>query len=99
MLNVTDYIKMLLKKKKWTNTRLCQEINKIEELLGDSRTTNQNITNYLNGYHSIRPKWLVKVEKALNLPQGFLVNMVEQPATKEAKRELKDLMKKVGDIK
>ena len=99
MLNVTDYIKILLKKKKWTRARLCQEINKIEEKLGERRTTQQNITNYLNGYHNIRPKWLVKVEKALSLPMGTLVNMVEPPATKEAKKELKELMKKVGDIK
>ena len=99
MINVSDYIKLILKKKNWTNVRLCQEINKIEEKLGDTRTTRQNITNYLNGYHYIRPKWLVKVEKALNLPQNTLISMVEPPATKESKKELKELQKKVGEIK
>ena len=73
MLNVSEYIKLILKKKNWTNRRLCQEINKIEEQLGDSRTTPQNITNYLNGYWQFGPKVLVKYEKALGLKQGTLI--------------------------
>lgn len=99
MLNVSDYIKLVLKKKKWTNVKLCQELNKIETYLGDSKTTPQNITNYLNGYHDIRPKWLVKVEKALQLEQGTLINMVALPTTKEAQKELKEIIKKVGEVK
>ena len=46
MINVTDYIKLILQKKKWTNVKLCQELNKIEEKLGDSRTSPQNISSY-----------------------------------------------------
>ena len=99
MINVTDYIKMILRKKKWTRARLVKEINKIEEQLGDIRTTKQNVTNYLNGWHDMRPKWLVKVEKALNLPSGTLVNMVSPPATKEAKKELKEIIQKVRSLK
>ena len=99
LLTVTDYIKLILKKKKWTNVRLCQELNKIESKLGDSKTSPQNITNYLNGYHDMRPKWLVKVEKALDLQQGTLVNMVMPPSSREAQKELKELIKKVGEIK
>lgn len=99
MISVNEYIKIILQKKKWTNIKLCQELNKIEEKIGDTRTTKQNITNYLNGYHDIRPKWLVKVEKALDLQQGTLVNMVMPPSSKEAQRELKELLKKVGEIK
>ena len=98
-MNVSDYIKFILKKKKWTNVRLCQELNKIESKLGDSKTSPQNITNYLNGYHDMRPKWLVKVEKALDLQQGTLVNMVMPPSSREAQKELKELIKKVGEIK
>ena len=48
MINVNEYIKLVLSKKKWSNRRLCKEINRIEEKLGDSRTSYQNITNYLN---------------------------------------------------
>lgn len=99
MLDVTDYIKLILKKKKWTNVRLCQELNKIEEQLGDSRTTKQNITNYLNGYWDFRPKILVKYEKALGLEQGTLISMVASPATKESQKELKEIMKKVREVK
>ena len=99
MLNVTDYIKLILKKKKWTNVRLCQELNKIEEQLGESRTTPQNISNYLHGQWSFRPKILVKYEKALGLPLNTLVNMVVPPSSKEGQKELKEMIKKVGEIK
>ncbi len=97
MLSVNDYIRLLLKKKKWTNKKLCEELNKIEEKLGDKRTTPQNITNYLNGEWAFRPKVLVKYEKALDLPFGTLVNMVKEPLTKEGKKELKEIIKKVRD--
>lgn len=97
MINVAEYIKLILKKKGWTNIKLCEELNKIESKIGDTRTTRQNITNYLNGYHNIGPKWLVKVEKALNLENGTLMNLVVLPTTKEAQKELNVLIKKVRD--
>jgi len=99
MINVAEYIKCVLKKLKWTNVQLCEKLNIIEKQLGDSRTTPQNITNYLNGYHEIRPKWLIKVEKALNLEQGILLNMVARPLSKEAQKELQKIIKKVNEVK
>lgn len=103
MLNVTDYIQILLKKKKWTLQQFADEINLVKKLVGiDSITTKQNISNFLrqvDDKHILRPKQLCLWEKALGLPMGALMNMVEQPITKEAKKELKDLMKKVGEIK
>lgn len=99
MINVSDYIKLILKKKKWTNVKLCEELNKIEEQLGDSRTTPQNISNYFNGLWAFRPKVLVKYEKALGLPVNTLVSMVAPPISKEGQKELKELMKKVGEMK
>lgn len=99
MLSVNEYIKLILKKKKWTNVRLCKELNKIESQLGDVRTSPQNITNYLNGYCSFRPKVLVKYEKALGLKQGTLVNMVKEPLTKESQKELKAIIKKIEEVK
>ena len=86
MMAVNEYIKLILKKKKWTNVKLCQEINKIEEKIGDTRTSTQNITNYLNGYHNLRPRWLVKVEKALELDEGVLLSMVTPPSGKDGKK-------------
>lgn len=98
MMAVNEYIKLILKKKKWTNVKLCQEINKIEEKIGDTRTSTQNITNYLNGYHNLRPKWLVKVEKALELDEGVLLSMVIPPSGKDGKKDLKEFIRKVrGD--
>ena len=98
MMAVNEYIKLILKKKKWTNVKLCQEINKIEEKIGDTRTSTQNITNYLNGYHNLRPRWLVKVEKALELDEGVLLSMVTPPSGKDGKKDLKNFIKQVrGD--
>lgn len=95
MINVVDYINTVLNKKKWTRRRLCDEINKIEQHAGvKERTTYQNITNYLNGYHNIRPKWLVKVELALELPYDTLVNMVKQPISYDGKKELEEVKRK-----
>jgi hypothetical protein len=99
MINVSDYIQIILHKKKWTNVKLCQELNKIEEQLGESRTTPQNISNYFHGQWSFRPKVLVKYEKALGLQPNTLVSMVAPPTTKEAQKELKEIIKKVGEIK
>ncbi len=98
MINVSDYIQMILHKKKWTNAKLCQELNKIEEQLGESRTTPQNISNYFHGQWSFRPKVLVKYEKALGLQPNTLVSMVAPPTTKEGQKELKEIIKKVGEI-
>lgn len=99
MINVSDYIQMILHKKKWTNAKLCQELNKIEEQLGESRTTPQNISNYFHGQWSFRPKVLVKYEKTLGLQPNTLVSMVAPPTTKEGQKELKEIIKKVGEIK
>lgn len=99
MINVSDYIQMILHKKKWTNAKLCQELNKIEEQLGESRTTPQNISNYFHRQWSFRPKVLVKYEKALGLQPNTLVSMVAPPTTKEGQKELKEIIKKVGEIK
>lgn len=98
MINVTDYIKLILKKKRWTNKRLCQELNKIEAKLGDSRTSPQNITNYFNGMWDFRPKVLLKYEKALGLEEMTLVNMVAPIATKEGKREFKHIRNKIREV-
>lgn len=99
MINVNDYIKLVLQKKKWTNQRLCDELNKIEAHLGESRTSKQNISNYLNGLWDFRPKILAKYEMALGLPVGTLINMVAPPLTKEGQKELQETIKKVREVK
>lgn len=99
MLNVNDYIKIILKKKHWTHTRLCQELNKIEKHLGDARTTRQNITNYFNGMWSFGPKVLAKYEGALGLEPYTLINMVKEPITKTRKKDLDELIKKISEVR
>jgi len=98
MINVSDYIKMILEKKGWTKTRLCSEINKIDVKLGDKRTSVQVIVGYFEGKDTFRPKILAKWEIALGLKEGTLMNMVAPPITKEGKEELKktlEILRKV----
>lgn len=99
MIDVSSYIEMILAKKKWTRTRLCEEINKIEAKLGEKRTTPSNITNYFNGMWAFRPKILAKWEIALGLKEGTLMNMVMPPITKEGKEELRETINKLRSVK
>ncbi|MCI9585251.1 MAG: helix-turn-helix transcriptional regulator [Bacilli bacterium] len=96
MISVNEYIDILLKKKGWSRRQLCEQINIVEEQAGlRERTMPQNITNYLNGYHQITPRWLVKVEVALGLPYDTLVNMVEQPKTYNGAKVLEEFKEKI----
>lgn len=103
MLNVSDYIKLILEKKKWTLQKFATEINEVKQKMGiTSITTPQNISNFIkqvDNQHILRPKQLVLWEKALGLPMNTLVSMVTPPSTKDGKKELKELMEKIRDIK
>ena len=102
MLNVNEYIKLILKKKKWTHKQFANAINEIKRKVDlDGKITPQNISNFLNqtdDKHILRPKQLCIWEKALGLNQGTLMSMVAPPSTKEAKKELNEIMKKVGEV-
>lgn len=99
MISVNDYIKTLLKKKKWTLKQFAEEINKVKlEINITTKTTPQNISNFLNQVddkHILRPKQLVIWEKALGIPYDSLLNMVELPKSKDGIKELEELKKKV----
>lgn len=95
MMNVNEYILLILAKKNWTRHKLCEEINRIESKLGEKHTAVQDITNYINGRWAFRPKILAKWEKALELKEGTLVNMVMPPLTKEGKQELKETIERL----
>lgn len=99
MITVNDYIKVILKKKKWTLQRFADEINKVKLKANiSSKTTPQNISNFLNQVddkHVLRPKQLVLWEKALDLPYDTLINMVELPKSKDGIEELNKLKEKV----
>lgn len=99
MLDVSQYIKLILQKKKWTLKQFANEINKVKEQAGiDSKTTIQNVSNFLNQVddnHILRPKQLVLWEKALDLPLGTLYEMVELPKSKNGMKELNEMIKKV----
>ena len=95
MIDVSTYIKLIMQKKSMSYQDLCNKLNKIEAKLGDSRTSKQNISNYLNGQWSFGPKVLAKYELALGLPENTLISMVATPITKEGKKELKEYIKKV----
>lgn len=97
MMTISDYIKIILQKKKWTNVRFAEEINKINAKIGEKKIFAQNITNMLNDDRNISIKTLVKFEVALGLENGSLTRLApNQPMGKEAKRVYKEIKEKVG---
>ena len=101
MMNIRDYIILILDKKKMTRAEFTRKINEIEDKLGEKKTTNQNITNYLNGTddkHNIGYKMALKMEKALNLPDDTLLNMVKNPLTPDVAKDFDKLKKKVRSL-
>lgn len=98
MINVIDYVKLIIKKKKMTRTDFCRRINKVEEKLGDKRTHLENITYWFNEKTTIRPITLLKWEKALDLTEGTLVSMVGLPKTREGLREYKKMRDKLREV-
>lgn len=99
MLNVNDYVKLILQKKKWNNTEFCNRLNELETKLGDKKTHPQNMSAYLNGIWPLRPKLLVKWEYVLGLKENTLVSMVSEPLSKEGKKELKETIEKIKGVK
>ena len=101
MLNINEYIDLVLTKKRMSRRDFCKEINKIEDKLGEKKTNYQNITNYLNGTddkHNIGYKTALKMEKALNLPNDTLLNMVKLPISNDAVRDFNKLKEKVRNL-
>lgn len=101
MMNIRDYVIMVLEKKKMTRAEFTRRINKIEEKIGEKKSTNQNITNYLNGTddkHNIGYKMALKMEKALDLPNDTLINMVKNPITPDVAKDFDRLKKKVRSL-
>lgn len=101
MMNIRDYIILILDKKKMTRAEFTRKINEIEDKLGEKKTTNQNITNYLNGTddkHNIGYKMALKMEKALNLPDDTLLKMVKNPLTPDVAKDFDKLKKKVRSL-
>ena len=99
MLNVSDYIQIVLDKKGWSRAKLIEEINKIESKLGDSRTTKVEVSEYLTGKWPFRPKILAKWELALGLREGILINMVAPPIEKTSKEELRRVIEEIRKLR
>lgn len=101
MMNIREYIDLVLSKKKLTRREFCNKINKIEEKLGEKKSNYQNITNYLNGTddkHNIGYKMALKMEKALDLPNDTLINMVKSPMTPDVIKDFNKLKEKVRKL-
>lgn len=101
MMNIREYIELVLSKKKLTRREFCDRINKIEEKLGEKKSNYQNITNYLNGTddkHNIGYKMALKMEKALDLPNDTLINMVKSPMTPDVIKDFNKLKEKVRKL-
>ena len=99
MINVADYISLILEKKGWNRTRLMNELIKIESKIGDRRSDLKTIKEYLEGVLPFRPKILAKWEIALGLKEGALMNMVAPPITKDGKDELKRTLETLRKVR
>jgi transcriptional regulator with XRE-family HTH domain len=99
MMDVSEYVDLILKKKHLSRAEFASIINDVERRLGEKKTTPTNITNYLNGYFPLRPKVLAKWEVALNLKEGTLINMVAPPITKESKKELSNTIMELRKLR
>lgn len=101
MMNIREYIILILEKKKISRVEFTRKINKIEEQLGEKKSTTQNITNYLNNLdesHNIGYKMALKMEKALDLPDDTLLKMVKNPLTPDVKKDFDIMKKKVRNL-
>lgn len=99
MMDVREYLCLYLDKKKINRTELTKKINEVEKKLGETRTVNANVTNYLNGYHPFRCKVLAKWEVALGLREGSLFNYVVSPLSSDGEKEFREYLKKLREIR
>lgn len=101
MISLIEYINLVLTKKGITRAEFAKRINEVEEKIGDTKTSSQNITNYLNntdGLHNIGWKMALKMEKALELPDDTLLKMVKDPVTAGSKRDFNNMKRKVREL-
>lgn len=98
-ISISDFIKLVMKKKNITNIELTRMLNDLEDKIGDeSRTYPQNINDYLKNHREMGSKMAFKIEYVLGLPKNTLVNMSILPKTKDSKNELKQLQLKVEKV-
>jgi transcriptional regulator with XRE-family HTH domain len=94
MIDVKEYLLLVMKKKGLSQAEVVRRLNIVEKEHGEKQSHLQNLNEYLRDGLPFRPKYLIKLEVALELPYGTLVNMVAPPLSKEGKKEL-DRWKKI----
>ncbi len=95
MISTAMIIKQLMKKKGISNAELLKKINKIEEASGvRERTTKQNVTNYLNGYHNLGYDMARKMELALDLEDKTILNLMPKPKGMGKRNQYNECLKK-----
>lgn len=101
MISLVEYINLVLTKKGISRAEFAKRINEVEGKIGVTKTSNQNITNYLNntdGLHNIGWKMALKMEKALELPDDTLLKMVKDPVTVVSKKDFNNMKRKVREL-
>lgn len=98
-----EFIKQLLKKKGWSYERFAEEINLVKEKAGlPGKIRKQNICNYLNKIdkkHYLGVRQLTLWEKALNLPDDVLCNMVEQTKAKKTEEKIREYKERIRNVR
>ena len=97
MIDIVEYINLILKKKGLTRKEFTNLINNLEDKLGDTRTSTQNITNYLNDKDNLNQSFVMN-DKALDLPDDTLLNMVKSPVARDSFKDFNKLKEKVRKL-
>ena len=95
MLDIFNFINLVLEKKKMTRMDFCREINKVEAKLGKARTRKENISNFLNNKEMPRLETLIKYEFALGLESFTLIKLSGLKYNREKKKELLELIERI----
>lgn len=76
MINVGEYVKILLKKRNMTQMDLLRKMNELKLGKDGKELNKQHLNNFINGTSDVTSIWAKRIEIALDLPKDSLVNMI-----------------------
>ena len=90
-MQIGEYIKLILEKKKITQQELVNRLNKINLNVNGGKFTRFYISNFLTGTRPVTPAMARLIELALKLPKYSIVKLVGLPTTASGQKELENI--------
>lgn len=90
-MQIGEYIKLILEKKKITQQELVNRLNKINLNVNGGKFTRFYISNCLTGTRPVTPAMARLIELALKLPKYSIVKLVGLPTTASGQKELENI--------